>query len=75
MAYFLGFLLLVIGIIIGCFGIENIDSTESLTVLNVQMLLCAICGLGFAGILFALGGLRFSNNTQTKSTTIDDEDL
>ena len=75
MAYFFGFLLLVIGVVIGCFGIDNISTTESLTVLNVQMLFCAICGMGFAAILFTLGGTTHQNNAQKKLTNLDDEDL
>lgn len=55
MAYFLGVLLLGFGITAAVFGIANMVDTGDVTILNVTLMLCMICSLGFAGVLFALG--------------------
>lgn len=74
MAYFFGFLLLCGGITAAVFGIDNMVDTNLATILNVTMMLCAICALGFSGILFTLGSM-LQNNQKSESTIIDDEDL
>lgn len=74
MAYFFGFLLLCSGIAATILGIDNMVTIESVTILNTTMMLCAICGFGFAGVLFALGSMS-PKNDESESTIIDDEDL
>ncbi|MBO4700465.1 MAG: hypothetical protein J5620_01810 [Alphaproteobacteria bacterium] len=74
MTYFLGVLLYMLGIAAGFFGIGNIIDMENLTILNVTMMLCMICALGFAGILLHLGANSTNQSSSKKSYLEDDED-
>ncbi len=72
MNYFLGLVLLFAGTIMGAFAIDNIVALETLSILNTTMILCSICGLGFAGLL--LYTQTKNQKVHSKIQTWDDDD-